>query len=143
MGIWKQDKVLVGQSGEIHVWGWMHSSLEYVFLILSFHHSIYNAISMTRAALSPAHLLTSVSHYLSLSVSQTPIWIFSASAEAWLYAVPFLFFKWNYFFTHSPRITFQRRRENPICTWFLLSFWRQCQPLGMLVSKLLHSSKFH
>lgn len=93
MGIWKQDKALVGQSGEIHACGWMHSSLEYVFLILSFHHSIYNAIPVTRASLSPAHLVTSVSHHPSLSVSQTPIWIFSASAEAWLYEVPFLFFK--------------------------------------------------
>lgn len=49
--------------------------------------------------------------------------------KAWLYMVPFLFFKYNYFFTQSPRITFQRRRENPICTWFLLSLSRQCQPL--------------
>lgn len=49
--------------------------------------------------------------------------------QAWLYMALHLFFKYNYFFTHSPRITFQGIRANPIGTLFLLSLSRQCQPL--------------
>lgn len=49
--------------------------------------------------------------------------------QAWLHVVLLLFFKYNYFFTHGPRITRQVIREKPIGTLFLLSFSRQCQPV--------------
>ena len=64
------------------------------------------------------------------------------ASQSLLYTVPFLFFKYNYFFTHGSRITFQRRRENPICTWFLLSLSRQCQPLECWSQKYLIPATF-
>lgn len=82
---------------------------------------------------------------LSLSIlfcASDPLCLCRELLKAWLYMVPFLFFKYNYFFTHSPRITFQRRRENPVCTWFLLSLLRQCQALKCWSQKYFIAATF-
>lgn len=62
--------------------------------------------------------------------------------KAWLYTVPFLFFKYNDSFTHSPRITFQRRSEKPVRTWFLLSLSGCCQPLECWSQKYFIPASF-
>lgn len=49
---------------------------------LCFHSSVDNAIPVTSATLSPAHLLSSVSHCQSFPVPQTLIPIFSACAKS-------------------------------------------------------------
>ena len=123
----------------------IHLSNIFFSLILSFHLHLRCYSSDLRDSLSSSPFVFCLSLSILFCASDSNSNLLCLCWEllkAWLYTVPFLFFKYNYFFTHSPRITFQRRRENPIRTWFLLSLSRQCQSLECWSQKYFIPASF-